>query len=189
MASAAEKDPTASQYKASRGLVTIYKSMPVIPHATKKEQIASLYRAGITAVEELSTLTKASPSYVASVLRDAKLLGGYFDLYTSTQLPMNVYSRYFRGQLGFKNVTTARRSVQYLDTLFQQFGRIEDRAGQHHAMYLALTIHNRAYWSGKTAESKFFRDWLISQLQQMNQDTSTPSAAQIMHNRIKQRSA
>lgn len=161
----------------------------MIPHATKKEQIASLYRAGITAVDELAMLTKASPSYVASVLRDAKLLGGYFDLYTSTQLPMNVYSKYFRGQLGFKNVATARRSVQYLDTLFQQFGRIEDRAGQHHAMYLALTIHNRAYWSGKIAESKLFRNWIVKQLHHMNEDPTASSAAQIMHNHIQQRSA
>jgi hypothetical protein len=44
----------------------------------------------------------ARPSYVASVLQKSGLMSGYFDLYTTTAHPMNIYSKFFeregRGQ-------------------------------------------------------------------------------------------
>jgi hypothetical protein len=136
----------------------------LIEKVSKKDQIASLYSLGITSVEELSVLTQSRPSYVAGVLRDAQLLSGYFDLYTTTDRPMNVYSKLFAKRLGFKNTASSRRSIDFINQLYQQFGRIGDRAGQHHALLMALTMYNRARWSGKTASADIFRQWLMTQL-------------------------
>lgn len=129
---------------------------------SKKEQILQLYQDGITDVAEIAYLVQAQPSYIAEVLRQADLLTGYFDLYTSTASEQNVYSRYFRNLLAFKNVEAARQSIEKIDRLYAYFERIGDRAGQHHAMLLALTGKNRARWSGKLEEAKIFSDWLAS---------------------------
>ena len=51
---------------------------------TKKQQIIALYLSGMTDVEDLARMTNARASYVATVLQNAGLLHGYFDLYTST---------------------------------------------------------------------------------------------------------
>jgi hypothetical protein len=138
-------------------------SSPTTP--SKKEQVATLYNLGITNVEELALLTQARPSYIAAILRDANVLSGYFDLYTTSGRPMNVYSKFFAGRLGFKDVPTARRSVAYIDQLHALFAQNSDRAGQHHALLMALTMFNRARWSNKMAAAQVFGDWLQEQLQ------------------------
>src|SRR5438067_7764204 len=79
---------------------------------SKKEQILALYAGGITDVEDLAMITRSRPSHVAAVLRDSELLPTYFDLYTSTANPMNVYSKFFAGRLGFRDPGTARESVE-----------------------------------------------------------------------------
>ena len=58
--------------------------MPIDPQepATKKEQIVALYLSGVESVEELALLTQSRPSYVGSVLAEAGVGPGYFDLYT-----------------------------------------------------------------------------------------------------------
>jgi hypothetical protein len=132
--------------------------------ATKKQQILALYLAGITDVEELARMTNARASYVGTVLQNAGLLHGYFDLYTSTAHPMNVYSKRFAGKLGFKDEATARHSVAVLDQLYQQFARAGDRAGQHHALSMALVMFDRARWTGRVREADLFRQWLVAQL-------------------------
>lgn len=132
---------------------------------TKKEQILSLYLSGVRTVEDLALLTDARPSYVASVLQDEQLVSGYFDLYTSTSNAMNVYSKFFAGKLGFKDVETATRSVEHIDRMYRQFERTADRAGQHHALMMALIMFNRARWTGKEAEADVFRQWLADQLE------------------------
>lgn len=132
---------------------------------SKKEQILSLYVSGMTDIEDLAMLTGARPSYVGSVLREADLEPGYFDLYTSTQHPMNVYSKFFAGQMGFKDVATARKSVAHIDRLYRQFAIAGDRAGQHHALLMALTMYNRARWTDKPAEAEPFRAWLADHLE------------------------
>ncbi len=66
---------------------------------TKKQQIIALFLSGITDVEDLASMTDARASYVGTVLQDAGLLRGYFDLYTSTAHPMNVYAKFFAGRL------------------------------------------------------------------------------------------
>jgi len=137
---------------------------PEAPEPTKKEQILSLYAAGVHDVEGLAQLTDARPGYVAEVLREEGIDVNYYDLYTSTQHPMNAYSRYFAGRLGFKDEATARRSVAYIDRLHQQFARTGDRAGQHHAQVMALTMFNRARWTGKHREAEVFRQWLLHHL-------------------------
>jgi hypothetical protein len=93
-------------------------------------------------------------------LQSAGLLDGYFDLYTTTGREQNVYSRYFRNVLAFRNVEAARESVARIDRLYNYFERLGDRAGQHQAMVLALTGKNRARWSGKAEESQIFSEWL-----------------------------
>ena len=129
---------------------------------TKKEQIVSLFESGTKDIAEIVRRVKARPSYVAQVLQQAGHLDGYFDLYTTTGREQNVYTRYFRNVLHFRNVGAARASVERIDRLYNYFERLGDRAGQHQAMILALTGKNRARWSGKTEESQIFSDWLAA---------------------------
>ena len=129
---------------------------------SKKEQILSLYERGTTDIAEIVRKVKARPSYVAQVLQTAGHLEGYFDLYTTTGREQNVYTRYFRNVLHFRNVEAARESVARIDRLYNYFERLGDRAGQHQAMILALTGKNRARWSGKAEESQIFSDWLAA---------------------------
>jgi hypothetical protein len=131
-------------------------------HHTKKELILGLYEQGTTDIAEIVRRVKARPSYVAQVLQHAGHLDGYFDLYTTTGREQNVYTRYFRNVLHFRNVEAARESVARIDRLYNYFERLGDRAGQHQAMILALTGKNRARWSGKNDESQVFSDWLAA---------------------------
>lgn len=131
---------------------------------TKKDQIIALYLSGIMSLEDLAQMTHARPSYVGAVLQEAGLLQGYFDLYTSVAHPMNVYSKVFANKLGFKNADTAQRSVTVIDEAYRQFAEEGDRAGQHHALAMALTMFNRARWTGKEREADIFRQWLRAQL-------------------------
>ncbi|MFQ5568671.1 MAG: hypothetical protein ACE5G0_03290 [Rhodothermales bacterium] len=131
---------------------------------SKKDQIISLFLSGVGEVEDLAMLTGTRPTYVASVLRDENLRQDYFDLYTSTVHPMNVYSKFFAGKLGFKNVETAQRSVALIDQHYHHFDVAQDRAGQHHALVMALTMFNRARWTGKRHEAEVYRRWLVAQL-------------------------
>jgi hypothetical protein len=129
---------------------------------TKKEQILSLYESGTRDIAEIVRSVKARPSYVAQVLQQAGHLEGYFDLYTTTGREQNVYSRFFRNVLAFRNVEAARESVARIDRLYNYFERLGDRAGQHQAMVMALTGKNRARWSGKLEESELFSEWLAA---------------------------
>ena len=131
-------------------------------HRSKKEQIIALYEQGTTDIAEIVRKVKARPSYVAQVLQHAGHLDGYFDLYTTTGREQNVYTRYFRNVLAFRNPEAARESVQRIDRLYNYFERLGDRAGQHQAMVMALTGKNRARWSGKLEESEVFSGWLAA---------------------------
>ena len=134
----------------------------------KKDQILALFVSGINEVEDLAMITGSRPSYVGSLLQEAGLKPGYFDLYTSTSHPMNVYSKFFAGKLGFKDEETARASLELIDRLYRQFEFAGDRAGQHHALTMALTMFNRARWTGKSAEADIFRRWLLGCLQEVD---------------------
>lgn len=162
-----------SKPKQSRSLKPAQKSAPAPPPAqaapqrpSKKDQIVSLFTSGITDLQDIACITNARPSYVASVLTDANLLSGYHDLYTTTSHPMNVYSKFFAGQLGFRDEETARASVALIDHYYKQFAFAEDRAGQHHALMMALTMFDRARWTNKTAEANIFRRWLMARLKE-----------------------
>ncbi len=133
---------------------------------SKKDQILSLWAAGFQDVSDLAHMTGTRPSYVAGVLQDAGRMSGYFDLYTSSAQPMNVYSKYFAGKLGFKDVETARASLKVIDDLYRGWAMVEDRAGQHHALMVALTLFDRARWTGKEAEAEVFRQWLLARLKE-----------------------
>jgi hypothetical protein len=139
-------------------------------HISKKDQIISLYTSGIGSVEDLAMITGARPSYVASVLQAAGLISGYFDLYTTTAHPMNVYSKFFAGKLGFKNEEAAQQSVELIDRLYHQFKLAGDRAGQHHALMMALTMFDRARWTRKESEAELFRQWLLARLNDTESD-------------------
>lgn len=134
------------------------------PRVTKKDQIIALYLSGMTNLDDLSTITNTRPSYAGAVLQQAGLLQGYFDLYTSIAHPMNVYSKRFANKLGFKNAAVARHSVAVIDQFYEQFALAGDRAGQHHALSMALVMFNRARWTGKAQEAEIFRQWLVAHL-------------------------
>ena len=131
---------------------------------SKKEMILSLFQNGTTEVETIAAISGAKPSYVGSVLQQAGLINNYFDLYTSTNYPMNIYSKHFRGKLGFKDVATARRSVQNLEGSYRYFERLQDRAGQHHTLEMGLTMLDRARWTGKLKEAEVYRLWVVNKL-------------------------
>ena len=131
---------------------------------SRKEQIISLALSGMGEVEDIAVITGARASYVASVLQEAGLHSGYFDLYTSTSHAQNVYSKFFAGKLGFKDVETAGESVALIDRLYRQFEFAGDRAGQHHALTMALTMFDRARWTGKGREAGVFLNWLTARL-------------------------
>lgn len=133
--------------------------------ASKKDQILALYVSGITGIEDLALMTDSRPGYVAAVLQGEGLLSGYHDLYTSSQHPQNVYSKFFANRLGFKDLETSEHSVAWIDRLYQQFARSRDRAGQHHAMLMALTMYNRARFTGKQTEADPYRRWLEVRLE------------------------
>jgi hypothetical protein len=132
---------------------------------SKKDQIIALYLSGMNEIEDLAIITGSRPSYVGSVLQEANLVTGYFDLYTSSAHPMNVYSKFFANKLGFKDEETARQSIETIDRLHNQFEFAGDRAGQHHALMMALVMFDRARWTGKGREADIFRQWLMSQLE------------------------
>lgn len=131
---------------------------------SKKDQILALFMSGINEVEDLAMITGSRPSYVGSILQESGLMKGYFDLYTSTAHPMNVYSKFFANKLGFKDMEAARESIEVIDRLYRQFEFAKDRAGQHHALSMALTMFDRARWTGKGEEADIFRHWLMARM-------------------------
>jgi hypothetical protein len=131
---------------------------------SKKDMILSLFNSGVTEVETIAAISGARPSYVGSVLQREGLIDNYFDLYTSTSQPMNVYSKQFQGKLGFRDVPAAERSVGVLEGAYRYFDQRQDRAGQHHTLDMALTMLDRARWTGKLAEAEIYRRWLVGKL-------------------------
>ena len=144
---------------------------------SKKDQIISLFLSGMGEIEDIAMITGSRPSYVGSVLQEAGLTSSYFDLYTSTSHPMNVYSKFFAGKLGFKDEETAQRSVEVIDHAHRQFALAGDRAGQHHALVMALTMFDRALFTGKAREAAIFRDWLTARLAEADLDPNDDSPA------------
>ncbi len=131
---------------------------------SKKDMILSLFNSGTTEIEAIAAISGAKPSYVGSVLQREGLINNYFDLYTSTAHPMNIYSKHFRGKLGFKDVMTAHRSVRNLEESYRYFANNQDRAGQHHTLEMALTMLDRARWTGKLEEAEVYRRCLVGKL-------------------------
>jgi hypothetical protein len=129
---------------------------------SKKSRILELFKSGTTDIAELAKRADTKPSYVANVLQTAGLISGYFDLYTTTALDQNLYSRFFRNALNYKTVEVAKESVAQIARLYEYFERLGDRAGQHHAEVLALIGRNRARFSGKKEEARLFEDWLFN---------------------------
>ena len=109
-------------------------------------------------------ITQSRPSYVASVLQASEHLPTYFDLYTTSSQPMNVYSKFFAGKLAYRDEESARKSLELIDVLYRQFALAGDRAGQHHALLMALTLFDRARWTNKEREAEVFRRWLQDRL-------------------------
>ena len=132
--------------------------------SSKKAQILDSYQAGQKDIWHLAEDLGTQPSYVASVLQSAGLINGYYDLYTTSDNPMNIYAKEFQGQLGFKNQTAAERSVELIDRTYKKLSELKDRAGQHHCLVTAMTMYNRARFIGKQNEAEIFRIWLIRHL-------------------------
>jgi hypothetical protein len=149
---------------------------------SKKEMILSLFGSGVTEIETISAIAGAKPSYVGSVLQKEGLIDNYFDLYTSTAHPMNIYSKHFRGKLGFKDVESAKRSVELLDDSYRYFEHRQDRAGQHHSLEMGLTMLDRARWTGKLGEAEVYRRWLVGKLSTPLVEMPRPAAVAIDQN-------
>ena len=143
---------------------------------SKKEMILSLFNAGTTEIESIAAISGAKPSYVGSVLQREGLIDNYFDLYTSTAYPMNIYSKHFRGKLGFKDIAASERGVQTLEQAYRYFDKIQDRAGQHHTLEMGLMMLDRARWTGKSEEAEIYRRWLVGKLSKPLVDNAKPMA-------------
>ncbi len=143
---------------------------------SKKEMILSLFNSGTTEIESIAAISGAKPSYVGSVLQKEGLIDNYFDLYTSTAYPMNIYSKHFRGKLGFKDVLTAERGTRTLEEAYRYFDKIQDRAGQHHTLEMGLTMLDRARWTGKLNEAEVYRRWIVGKLSKPLVDNAKPMA-------------
>jgi hypothetical protein len=141
--------------------------------------ILSLFESGIEEIEIIAAISGAKPSYVASVLQREGLVDNYFDLYTSTGQPMNIYSKHFQGKLGFKDIETAEKGIHVLDNGYRYFDRMQDRAGQHHTLELALTMLDRARWTGKLDEAEVYRKWLVGKLSTPLTQNARPEAVRI----------
>ncbi|MEC9399274.1 MAG: hypothetical protein VX475_16735 [Myxococcota bacterium] len=137
---------------------------------TIKSRVLELYNEGTTDVLEIADELETRPSYVASILRAANLNEEYFDLYTSTQHPMNVYSYHFVDKLRFKDAEVARDSIEVIDEVYHLYEEDGDRAGQHHAMMMALVMANRARYSGKLDVARLFKAWLQERLDEFDID-------------------
>lgn len=142
---------------------------------TKKSQILRLWHEGLRNIWDIAEDMGTRPSYVASVLQEAGLISGYYDLYNSPENPINIYTESFQGRLGFRDVPTAKRSVQLIDSNYQDLSEIQDRAGQHHCLVAALTMFNRARYSGKEEEADVFRQWLIEHIAKKDEDAERVS--------------
>ena len=143
---------------------------------TKKETIIAMFKAGVDQIEIIASVTETKASYVASVLQNEGLIDRYFDLYTSTNMPRNIYSKHFQGRLGFKDVETAERGVRVLDAAYKHFEFQHDRAGQHHTLEMALMMLDRARWTNKLAEAEIYRQWLTKRLSTPLIETPKPEA-------------
>jgi hypothetical protein len=54
--------------------------------------------------------------------------------------------------------------VAVLDQWYRHFAQAGERAGQHHALSMALVMFNRARWMGKAREADLFAQWLVAHL-------------------------
>jgi hypothetical protein len=168
-----------SKPKKSQGAAGAQPARKSSSKPSRKDQIISLFLSGMGEIEDIAVITGARPSYVGSVLQEAGLHQGYFDLYTSTSLPQNIYSKFFAGKLGFKDTETASESVELINKLYRQFEFAGDRAGQHHALQMALTMFDRARWTGKGREAGIFLNWLTARLGEAALDLEEASGADL----------
>jgi cytochrome P450 len=129
---------------------------------TKKDLALSLHSAGRT-VEEIARALETHPSYVANVLASAGKTPDYNDLYVSSTA-QNGYAKAFQGVLRFRDVASARESVERIDALYRAYVEERDRRGQHQAQLTALIGKNRAEGIGKLAEAQVFAEWLKTHL-------------------------
>jgi hypothetical protein len=51
-----------------------------------------------------------------------------------------------------------------LEQSYNYFANQQDRAGQHHTLEMALTMLDRARWTGKLEEAEIYRRWLVGKL-------------------------
>lgn len=142
-------------------------------NTTKKSQILEAWLAGDRDIRALALDLDSTPSYVASVLQSSGFIQGYHDLYTSTRMPLKIYSQDLNEKLSFKDSEAARHSVEKLEEAYHGLGEMKDRAGQHHFLTLALIMFNRARFSGKLSEANLFREWLLKYL--MEEPQKIPS--------------
>lgn len=132
------------------------------PGLTKRARAIEAWDAGERDIARIAREVESRPSYVARVLQDAGRVTGYYDLYSRTGTPVNVYGERFAGVLAFRDAEAARASVEQIDRLYHEFESAGDRAGQHHAQVVALAGRNRARWADKPEAARVFEHWLFT---------------------------
>lgn len=88
---------------------------------------------------------------------NAELIFDFFSPMTSAR---TAYTHFYRDVLSLKSVADAEKSIAKIDDLFRYFHRLDDFAGKHHAMILALTGRNRAKWRGALDIAEIYDEWL-----------------------------
>src|SRR5688500_4860202 len=129
---------------------------------TKKNLAVGMYEKGMR-VETIADLLHSDPSYVANALNGKGYAPNYVDLYTSTG-PQNRYAAMLAGVLRFRDPAAARKAVERLEELYEEFEAVRDRRGMHQCEVLALTGKNRAEGIGKLQEAQGCADWLARHL-------------------------
>lgn len=135
---------------------------PLRPLRTKRARALAAWDAGERDLLRIAREVESRPSYVARVLADTGRLTGYYDLYSRTGTPVNVYGERFAGVLAFRDAEAARASVERIDRLYHEFESAGDRPGQHHAQVVALVGRNRARWADKPEAAAVFHHWLMT---------------------------
>ncbi len=118
------------------------------------DQIRALYRSGMTSEEDLAFITDSNRSAVEEALRDVRNDPAASDFFAEFDLT----------SLGLRGVGSAKAAVGALDERYRTAREESNRAGQHTAMMMALTLFNQARWTGRNEEASLFRIWLMDRL-------------------------
>jgi hypothetical protein len=97
---------------------------------------------------------------------------------------MNIYPSIFAASSVSRRSDGAAKREKFgaVVSLFRQPARPR---GQHHALEMALTMLDRARWTGKLEEAEIYRRWLVGKLNQPLGDNAKPMQARVESRKLK----